>query len=115
MVINYYNYININTKGDIIMAKKDFDVLEIVEKAAKKLLSDEKLQEQFKKEPIKALEPDVIICTGDIVDSAKDDVEYAVNLGKELSKIAPSYYVYGNNASQDEGFYKFQAFINNRL
>ena len=38
------------------MAKKDFDVLEIVEKAAKKLLSDEKLQEQFKKEPIKALE-----------------------------------------------------------
>ena len=54
MAINYYNYINI--KGDILMAKKDFDVLEIVEKAAKKLLSDEKLQEQFKKEPIKALE-----------------------------------------------------------
>ena len=55
MTINYYNYIN-NIRGDIIMAKKDFDVLEIVEKAAKKLLSDEKLQEQFKKEPIKALE-----------------------------------------------------------
>ena len=38
MVINYYNYININTKGDIIIAKKDFDVLEIVEKAAKKII-----------------------------------------------------------------------------
>ena len=38
------------------MAKKELDVLEIVEKAAKKLLKDEKLQAQFKKEPIKALE-----------------------------------------------------------
>ena len=38
------------------MAKKELDVLEIVEKAAKKLLKDEKLQEQFKKEPVKALE-----------------------------------------------------------
>ena len=38
------------------MAKKEFDVLEIVENAAKKLLKDEKLQQQFKEEPIKALE-----------------------------------------------------------
>lgn len=43
------------------------------------------------------LNPDVIICTGDIVDSAKDDTDYAVALCKELAKIAPSYYVYGNN------------------
>ena len=43
------------------------------------------------------LEPDIIICSGDIVDSAKNDVDYAVNLGEKLSKIAPSYYVYGNN------------------
>ena len=48
-------------------------------------------------ERVKALEPDIIICTGDIVDSAKDDIDYAVSLGEELSKIAPSYYVYGNN------------------
>ena len=46
---------------------------------------------------VQALEPDIIICTGDIVDSAKDDVDYAVSLSKELSKIAPSYYIYGNN------------------
>ena len=54
---------------------------------------------------IKALEPDIIICTGDIVDSAKEDVDYAVNLGKALSEIAPSYYVYGNN--EVEGIYDF--------
>ena len=46
---------------------------------------------------IEELSPDVIICTGDIVDSAEKDRDYAVALGEELSKIAPSYYVYGNN------------------
>ncbi len=56
-------------------------------------------------ERIEALEPDVIICTGDIVDSDKDDVDYAETLGKGLSKIAPSYYVYGNN--EVESIYGF--------
>lgn len=51
-------------------------------------------------ERIEALDPDIIICTGDIVDSAKDDVDFAVALAQELSKIAPSYYVYGNNEVQ---------------
>lgn len=55
---------------------------------------------------VKALEPDVIICTGDIVNSAKDDINYAVNLSEELAKIAPAYYVYGNN--EVESIYDFQ-------
>ena len=54
---------------------------------------------------IEELNPDVIICTGDIVDSAKSDVDYAVDLGQSLSKIAPSYYVYGNN--EVESIYDF--------
>ncbi len=54
---------------------------------------------------IAELEPDIIICTGDMVDSAKDDIDYAADLGKELSKIAPSYYVYGNN--EVESIYDF--------
>lgn len=56
-------------------------------------------------ERVKALEPDIIICTGDIVDSVQDDADYAVALARELSKIAPSYYVYGNN--EVEGIYNF--------
>ena len=56
-------------------------------------------------ERIKALEPDIIICTGDIVNSANADSDYAVNLAKELSKIAPSYYIYGNN--EVESIYGF--------
>ena len=55
---------------------------------------------------IEALEPDIIICTGDIVDSAKEDDNYAIDLAKKLTKIAPSYYVYGNN--EVESIYDFK-------
>ncbi|MBQ7040019.1 MAG: metallophosphoesterase, partial [Clostridia bacterium] len=55
---------------------------------------------------IEALEPDIIICTGDIVDSAKEDENYAIDLAKKLTKIAPSYYVYGNN--EVESIYDFK-------
>ena len=48
-------------------------------------------------ERIEALKPDIIICTGDMVNSAKNDLSFAKDLGGKLSKIAPSYYVYGNN------------------
>ena len=54
---------------------------------------------------VESLEPDIIICTGDIVNSAKDDVDYALSLARGLSKIAPSYYVYGNN--EVESIYGF--------
>ena len=54
---------------------------------------------------IEALAPDIIICTGDIVNSAKDDAKFATNLGRGLSKIAPSYYIYGNN--EVESIYDF--------
>ena len=49
---------------------------------------------------IKALEPDIIICTGDMVNSASTDLNFAVALSAELAKIAPSYYIYGNNEAE---------------
>lgn len=48
-------------------------------------------------ERIEDLEPDIILCTGDIINSDADNIDYAVTLAAELSKIAPSYFVYGNN------------------
>ena len=56
-------------------------------------------------ERVKALEPDIIICTGDMVDSIPEDDDYAVALARELYKIAPSYYIYGNN--EVESIYDF--------
>ncbi len=49
---------------------------------------------------VEALKPDLIICTGDIVNSAKTDSNYAIDLAKKLSEIAPSYYIYGNNEAE---------------
>ncbi len=57
-------------------------------------------------ERVQALQPDIIICTGDMVDSAQDDLTFAVDLASSLSKIAPSYYVYGNN--EVETIYDFK-------
>ena len=56
-------------------------------------------------ERISRLTPDIIICTGDIVDSATEDLDYAMSLCKSLAEIAPSYYVYGNN--EVESIYGF--------
>ena len=54
-------------------------------------------------ERIKALKPDIIICTGDMVDSVQTDADFAADLGQKLAQIAPSYYIYGNNEA--EGVY----------
>lgn len=46
---------------------------------------------------VEKLKPDLIIYTGDIVDSKAESDERAINLCKALSEVAPSYYIYGNN------------------
>lgn len=41
--------------------------------------------------------PDVIVITGDIIDSSRTDVDVALDFVKEAVKIAPCYYVTGNH------------------
>ena len=43
------------------------------------------------------LKPDIIIYTGDCLDSGAGSTESITALCKELAKVAPSYYIYGNN------------------
>ena len=45
-------------------------------------------------------EPDIIIITGDLIDSRRTDVEIALNMARELVKIAPVYYVPGNHEAR---------------
>ena len=54
---------------------------------------------------VEALKPDIIICTGDMVNSTAEDIDYAAELAEELAKIAPTYYIYGNR--EVEGVYGF--------
>lgn len=49
---------------------------------------------------IKALKesaPDIIVVTGDMIDSRHTDIPCALSLAKELTAIAPTYYVTGNH------------------
>lgn len=46
---------------------------------------------------VKNLKPDLIIYTGDCVDSDEESEDNVVTLCKSLAQIAPSYYIYGNN------------------
>lgn len=50
---------------------------------------------------VRELKPDLILCTGDMVDSVEDDMDQILMLSGELAKIAPTYYVYGNNEVED--------------
>ena len=46
---------------------------------------------------VQKLKPDLIIYTGDIIDSKAESNDKVISLCKKLSDIAPSYYIYGNN------------------
>ena len=46
---------------------------------------------------VKKLKPDLIIYTGDIIDSKAKSNDRVISLCKELVNVAPSYYIYGNN------------------
>ncbi len=51
-------------------------------------------------EKVKSLAPDIIVITGDLIDSRKTDVSVAEKLIKELKPIAPVYYITGNHESR---------------
>lgn len=46
---------------------------------------------------VKKLKPDLIVYTGDIIDTKAKSNERVISLCKELAGVAPSYYIYGNN------------------
>lgn len=48
-------------------------------------------------ERVKKLKPDIIVYTGDCIEVDEVSVESTIKLCSSLAKVAPSYYVYGNN------------------
>lgn len=46
---------------------------------------------------LKDAAPDIIVITGDFIDSRRTDVGHSLDLARELVKIAPCYYVTGNH------------------
>lgn len=46
---------------------------------------------------IRKISPDVIVITGDLIDRRRIKINVAVELGEQLVKIAPTYYISGNH------------------
>ncbi len=51
-------------------------------------------------EKVKELSPDIIVITGDLIDSRRTDVAVSEKLINELKPIAPIYYITGNHESR---------------
>lgn len=49
---------------------------------------------------LKQTQADVIVITGDIIDSRRTDVDVALAFAEEVAKIAPTYYVNGNHEAR---------------
>lgn len=60
-------------------------------------------------EKLKSTEPDIIVLTGDLIDSRRTNTEIALSFVKEASSIAPTYYVPGNHESRIEDIDSFYA------
>ena len=51
-------------------------------------------------EMIRNASPDIIILTGDLVDSRRTDIRTALDFAERVAEIAPTYYVSGNHESR---------------
>lgn len=49
---------------------------------------------------LREAEPDIIVITGDLVDSYHTDIDIALRFGSDAMKIAPCYYVTGNHEAR---------------
>lgn len=52
---------------------------------------------------LKEAEPDIIVLTGDLIDSSNTDVEAALHFAEQAAEIAPCYYVSGNHEAWSVG------------
>lgn len=57
---------------------------------------------------IKKQNPDIIVFTGDFIDSYKTDIDGSVDFVKEIKDIAPAYFVTGNHEARIDGYAKLK-------
>lgn len=57
---------------------------------------------------IEKQKPNIIVLTGDLVDSNKTNVEVAINFIKKINTVAPIYYVSGNHEASISDYTKFK-------
>ena len=94
---NYLQVSNYNIESNKI--PKDFDGFKIAQISdfhntkSKKLTND--LVEKIKKS-----KPNIIVLTGDLIESNKTNIDIAISFIKKINNIAPIYYVTGNHEAK---------------
>ena len=112
----YLNFENTTlqvTNYDISDSKipKEFNNYKIIQISDFHNTTLKKLSSDLLKE-IKEQEPNIIVITGDLIDSRKTDVNIAIKFLKEIKDIAPIYYVTGNHEARLSEYKKLKEEMN---
>ena len=104
LLIFYLNYENNSlqiSNYEIINNKlsKEFNDYKIIQVSDFHNTKSEKLTNDLIDE-IKKQKPDIIVITGDLIDSRKTDIEIAINFIKKIKDIAPVYFISGNHEAR---------------
>lgn len=89
-------------EGGMLKDFKGFKILQISDYHNKKFL-----KEDYFINRVKESLPDIIVITGDIINSRKPDYDEVEKSIKEIVKIAPVYYTTGNHEQRLKEFPKF--------
>ena len=102
VLLSYYLYFQ-NTElqvssYDIVDNRipKEFNEYKIVQVSDFHNTKSNRLTDDLVKE-IKIQKPNIIVITGDLIDSNKTDVDVAISFIKRLKNIAPTYFITGNH------------------
>lgn len=98
--VSNYNIINHNIPVDF----NNYKIVQISDfhNTKSKTLTNDLIEE------IKGQKPNIIVLTGDLIDSNKTDVEVAINFIKKINNIAPIYYVSGNHEASISSYTKIK-------
>ncbi len=98
--VSNYNIINHNIPVDF----NNYKIVQISDfhNTKSKTLTNDLIEE------IKEQKPNIIVLTGDLIDSNKTDVEVAINFIKKINNIAPIYYVSGNHEASISSYTKIK-------
>lgn len=100
--INITNIDFTNTK--IPTNFKDYKILQVSDLHNKEFGKNQKKLVNLTKE----ISPDIIVVTGDVIDSRKTDIDIAVDYMSQAAKIAPTYYIAGNHEHRISQYSKFE-------
>ena len=98
--ISNYNIINDSIPNDF----NNYKILQISDfhNTKSKILTKDLIKE------IKKQNPNIIVLTGDIIDSRKIAINLAINFIKEINDIAPIYFISGNHEANINNYQEFQ-------